>query len=317
MANPIISQSSSIPGHLYEATITLSDMEAGSFTVLVGETRGTPRTAAGTHTELFLAATAEGLQIEASSDVNGFVDSASFKLDTVAQAAGTTSGSARVVDSENGDIVASLLDRTPYANNLNQPDALRRPVLVVDGGRRGLKFDGLNDFVQTDMNQQVLPETGNFSVFAVLDTTLLNNNSALFGCGDRSETGFDDIIFYASSAGVLRLFSRSASSSTSVQGATNIKNTGVRFVGLVRRGNTFEAYLDGQIDGSQESLKDGGGPVSIATGLIVGAASSTQAGTRQFFLPAKVFALNAYQRALSATEIQKLKSYYYSYYGLE
>jgi hypothetical protein len=131
-----ISQYTTRSGTGYQVSLTLSNMNGGSYTVIVGGVTGQPRTANGTLVETITAVDGSGLRIVASAGVTGFIDQVSMNAISIPSTTGITAGKAGT----NNPVSTWRARRGSLV--LNQPTASRRPIL--QGG--GLVFDGVDDF---------------------------------------------------------------------------------------------------------------------------------------------------------------------------
>jgi hypothetical protein len=82
---------------------------------------------------------------------------------------GITAGLAKAYGTDVGDSVSLWLDRSSEGNDLAQTSIVSQPILVEVDGRKGLRFDGVDDFI----SRAAMPELSidqNFTVVMVVQT---------------------------------------------------------------------------------------------------------------------------------------------------
>lgn len=282
-----ISQYTTRYGTGYQVSLTLSNMNGGSYTVIVGGVTGQPRTANGTLVETITAVDGSGLRIVASAGVTGFIDQVSMNAISIPSTTGITAGKAGT----NNPVSTWRARRGSLV--LNQPTASHRPIL--QGG--GVVFDGVDDFY----SGAAIPELSNALPWTiVMRLSFTNRNSGLLH--NRIDSG--NQINVAANSNTLRIGIRDSNGSIiDIAGAGGSLGLNINYLIIA----TWDGFseLKGRQNGS--NMNSSFGVLSTDNnGLHLFSRSST--GSNQSGGTLKTLAI--YNRMLSDAEILKIENYY-------
>lgn len=287
-----ISQYTTRSGTGYQVSLTLSNMNGGSYTVIVGGVTGQPRTANGTLVETITAVDGSGLRIVASAGVTGFIDQVSMNAISIPSTTGITAGKAGT----NNPVSTWRARRGSLV--LNQPTASRRPIL--QGG--GVEFDGVDDFYSGAAIQAMHPDLP-WSCVSVVD---LSDTEGGLNCI------FQNKIPGLSSHGfACRVSSSVIIVGLQLAGAGNNENEVGLQIGytpgvcvICIRWDNVDRKFDLRVNGSV-AINIGAARFGGAAGFSLGARTTN---TDNFGGTLKTFAI--YNRVLSDAEILKIENYY-------
>lgn len=186
------------------------------------------------------------------------------------------------------------------ASTLTAPEAGIRAV-----NETGLGFDGASA-LRISCSKFIIPATNDFSFFmwarddaeTASTSTLLSNNA--LGSAQPNRCTFGISFSTTTSPGKLFLFHPDGT----LTGNALIRDLGWHHVGLVRRGNVVELWVDGDLDVTRDY--GAGFTVSQAQDWRVGAAASESVD----FLEGRIDDLRIYTNALSAAEVAGLYDSY-------
>jgi hypothetical protein len=122
-----------------------------------------------------------------ATDTHVLIDDVTFQAQDIPLTTGITAGLARAYGTDVGDSVSLWLDRSGEANNLAQTAIVSQPMLVEVSGKKGLRFDGVDDrFLLAESFAKTTGETWTACFVAAPNTLNTSVNTAPLLGGETS-----------------------------------------------------------------------------------------------------------------------------------
>jgi hypothetical protein len=209
----------------------------------------------------------------------------------------------------NGSAISSLIGKGVSGIALNQGTGANQPSFVssAQNGKPAVRFDGTNDFVQS--NAASLAVTSSFSIYAICKlSSASNTNQAILSKGNSS--GDPDYLMMLNNGGVdnkLAFYNGSAF----VTSVNTISNTAAFNIYTLTWNNVSPGmYINGVVSGVSGIMVS---PSTVGGNFVLGGQGAS--GTVNFFNGDMLDVL-VYNLAHSASDVADIVNFFANFYGL-